>query len=139
LHNKLTTDFLYMKRKLLNIHRLGESFITNYFFKKYIEELLQIMTWFKLDVTRRNFVHPNHIVTIVDVTSVQIRNFTIIIKLILCVILVINVCSRICNYSSHICNYSVDITKWSCKCNHNMWLLHVWMEKKMKMHFFIQY
>jgi hypothetical protein len=27
------------------------------------------------------------------------------------------------------CNYSVDIMEWSCTCNYNLWLLHVWMEK----------
>jgi uncharacterized integral membrane protein len=74
LHNKLTTDFLYMKMKLFNIHRVGESFITNNLEKKSIEELLQIMTWFKLNVTRILF-HSNLIFMIIDVTSVQINYF----------------------------------------------------------------
>ncbi len=38
-------------------------------------------------------------------------SFTTIVGLVLCVILVVNVCSNICNYYSHICNYSVDIIK----------------------------
>ncbi len=48
--------------------------------------------------------------------------FATIIGLVLHVILILNVCN-------HICDYNVDIVEWSCKCNYNLWLLHVWMEK----------
>ncbi len=66
--------------------------------------------------------------------------FTTIVRLVLCVILVINMCIHICDYCSHICNYNVDITKWSRKCDYSLWLLHVWMEKyNGNAHFFIQY
>jgi len=43
----------------------------------------------------------------------------IIVKLVLCVILVVNVCS-------HIYDYNIDIIEWSHKCDYNLWLLHVW-------------
>ncbi len=63
-------------------------------------------------------------------------SFTTIVKLVLCVILVINVCIHICDYCSHICNYNVDLTKWNHKCEYSLWRLHVWMEKQMKVHIF---
>jgi len=51
--------------------------------------------------------------------------FVATVGLILCVILILNVCNHICDYYSHICYYSVDIIKWSHKCDYNLWLLHV--------------
>jgi hypothetical protein len=65
--------------------------------------------------------------------------FTTTMKLVLCVILIINVCSHICDYWNHICDYNVDITKWNWKCGYSLWLLHVYMEKNESAHFFIQY
>jgi hypothetical protein len=75
----------------------------------------------------------------IDATNVQINYFYDYDMLVLHVILIVDVCTHIYNYSSHICDYNVDITKWSFKCNYNLCLLHVWMEKYNQSAFFIQY
>jgi len=77
--------------------------------------------------------------TIIDTTCVQINYFYNYSQVNLTCHLIINVCSHICDYCNHICDYNVDITKWNCKCDYSLWLLHVWMKKYESAHFFIQY
>jgi hypothetical protein len=78
---------------------------------------------------RKNLVHSNHMVMTIMWLVSKSTTFTTIIRLVLLVILVVDVCNHICDYCNHICNYNVDIIKWSHKCDYNLWLLNVWMEK----------
>jgi len=65
--------------------------------------------------------------------------FMIIVRLVIHVILIVNVCSHIYDFYNHICNYNVDITKWSHKsimvCDY---YIFGW-KSKMKVQLVIQY
>jgi hypothetical protein len=93
----------------------------------YILQTSKSQSWFsirKCFCTRKNLVHSNHMVMIIDATSVQM-NYFYIVRLVLCVILVINVCPHICDYYNHLHNCNVYITKWNHNCDYGLWLLHV--------------
>jgi hypothetical protein len=76
---------------------------------------------------RRNLIHSDiWLQLLMRLMSKSTTSITIV-RLVLCVILVVNV--YVSKMWLYIYDYNVDITKWSCKCNYNLWLSHVWMEK----------